>query len=207
MDPIPADPASYVDSLVAVLTFKPAMRSLWDSALGLGSQVWRVSRVLAPVAVVATVVGGATLLRRDHIRYAPVLATLDQLWDWDLPGEEGRPADVLEQRRARQRECREGGRFVAKIAREARAKHFGTTPARTPANEEVAKRVLIRIFAEHSGGSHRTDHIARDLPLALELLFAPTAAEIDARRFGRSLPVWWRKLRHASNWLDFLLPQ
>jgi hypothetical protein len=65
--------------------------------------------------------------------------------------------------------------FIALAAQSAKA-HFGV-PERTRANE-LCVRDFIRKFMLDK--RHRPSHIARDLPMAVELTFVPSEAELSA---------------------------
>lgn len=93
--------------------------------------------------------------------------------------------------------------LVGKVAHEVKAR-FGT-PERTPANVEAVRRAAYTLLREWTGDSHRTAHIARDLPRIVELVFVPSQPEIEARRFAQSLPVQLRRWRYVSPLADFLL--
>lgn len=93
--------------------------------------------------------------------------------------------------------------LVGKVAHAVKAR-FGT-PERTAANVEAVRRAALALLREWTGDSHRTAHIARDLPLIVELVFVPSRAEVDARRFSESLPVRLRQWQYGSALVDFLL--
>jgi len=72
-------------------------------------------------------------------------------------------------------------RFIAMVAREAKAV-FGV-PKQTEANRLAVGDRVRKIMKEHG---HRASHIARDAPLATELVFAKSSSDREAERFRYS---------------------
>lgn len=79
-------------------------------------------------------------------------------------------------------------RFVAYIAQEVKGQ-FGCPP-RTAENV-LAVRDAVRRAMLVKG--HRPSHVARDAPLAVELVFVPSQSELEAARFTRSFAVKQRE--------------
>lgn len=87
----------------------------------------------------------------------------------------------------------EGGRrqvFIAQAAMYAKI-HFGT-PVRSAANDEAIRYRLSRWMLAHG---HRHSHVARDVPLAMELVYLPCNGELEALRFQTSHAAERRRMQ------------